>query len=913
MNLADNEKEKELWNALCNIKSKIYEFLNSANSGICTHAVKFLETMLLTFSDPSVGGNATPFKPGGFDLSTLPESGFIITRPELLTQGHEILKALLNRLEDDSLPASNVTAIINSLTVIVKQRTQFIMEITDILVSYHTNIPEKLTKTQKKSITHALKMAMNVILKLHITGPWNDKLQQCLSGRIAKGTKRKANQEEFGSSKIAKTQSRPYMSHLTAPSGIPINANTKFVINPQSFYHVLQLPLEMVTELVLENLKAMVVLEPQQMSPLDPRSMLQKQDQLEQSPKEPRTIKEEEVTKPNEKMIIEDSEPIDSSNNDQKQEEDGSSYLPPSIGSRSLSRLLQSASEKSKRLENNPAASYTDDVIISKIASILPLEDQGIKMILDFISHSISLNNEDRVISGKPSQAKNIILYWLHLEYVRLLIDNSEENQSRYDEILNRILLTLSAITEDIEDSLFASVIINLPLINENVFLKLREYCEDPVKVIGGLSTLRELVVLRPFCREQSLEMLLSFVGHQDDIICTEAIKLITQKKVLQAEHVYQQVKDFALKMMNSLNTEEYLSFVSSAETKQQIKEVSDLQEDKQEDKSQPIVQEINAQIIENDIEKRLLLFTALCLKKHELVRDFLEALEKTSNTQIKRVMLRIYGDIIRKIGQNSEGLLNLISSYPLNLDRYILRALHILTDRVDPIPTLVKVVLDVYKNTKDDPRLLIFILTGLSREEVIHYLPTVVALPKEDLGRAINRLLDPKRNTSLKPADLLVQLHLINAPKHELPWEKLVEATQFCFNKPDIVVNKEVLASVLQQLVDIKPLPHLFMRTVNQTIEKCAELTSFVMGILSKLISKQIWADEVQWRGFIMACSKSLPHSVHVILQLPAKQFENVLVEIPNLKERIMSHLEQTNKMNSVPIDLQRILDAST
>ena len=52
---------------------------------------------------------------------------------------------------------------------------------------------------------------------------------------------------------------------------------------------------------------------------------------------------------------------------------------------------------------------------------------------------------------------------------------------------------------------------------------------------------------------------------------------------------------------------------------------------------------------------------------------------------------------------------------------------------------------------------------------------------------------------------------------------------------------TQEVLAVVLQQLLEQTPIPMLFMRTVIQSLRVCPKLSNFVMTILTKLISKQV------------------------------------------------------------------------
>lgn len=54
-------------------------------------------------------------------------------------------------------------------------------------------------------------------------------------------------------------------------------------------------------------------------------------------------------------------------------------------------------------------------------------------------------------------------------------------------------------------------------------------------------------------------------------------------------------------------------------------------------------------------------------------------------------------------------------------------------------------------------------------------------------------------------------------------------------------VYTQEVLAVVLQQLMDQTPLPTLLMRTVIQALGSYPRLSGFVMNILQRLILKKV------------------------------------------------------------------------
>lgn len=64
--------------------------------------------------------------------------------------------------------------------------------------------------------------------------------------------------------------------------------------------------------------------------------------------------------------------------------------------------------------------------------------------------------------------------------------------------------------------------------------------------------------------------------------------------------------------------------------------------------------------------------------------------------------------------------------------------------------------------------------------------------------------------------------------------------ATSICFNERSIY-TEDVLVIVLKQLVQINPIPILFMRTVLQTLALHPKMIDFIMNILQQLIEKQV------------------------------------------------------------------------
>ena len=67
-----------------------------------------------------------------------------------------------------------------------------------------------------------------------------------------------------------------------------------------------------------------------------------------------------------------------------------------------------------------------------------------------------------------------------------------------------------------------------------------------------------------------------------------------------------------------------------------------------------------------------------------------------------------------------------------------------------------------------------------------------------------------------------------------------VVSASNMCFAEKT-VYTQEVLAVVLQHLMDLQMLPTLLMRTVIQSLAMYPKLIGFIMNIMQRLIHKQV------------------------------------------------------------------------
>lgn len=123
-------------------------------------------------------------------------------------------------------------------------------------------------------------------------------------------------------------------------------------------------------------------------------------------------------------------------------------------------------------------------------------------------------------------------------------------------------------------------------------------------------------------------------------------------------------------------------------------------------------------------------------------------------------------------------------------------------------------------------------------------------------------------------------------------------------------IFRSEILAVVMNQLVDAPVLPTLFLRTVRaqfkasysdvlilgqviQAVTTYRSLVAFVSTILfTRLITKKIWTNPPLWDGFIRCAKVIAPASYGALLQLPKDQLRELADKQPSLKAGLREYV---------------------
>lgn len=439
-------------------------------------------------------------------------------------------------------------------------------------------------------------------------------------------------------------------------------------------------------------------------------------------------------------------------------------------------------------------------------------------------------------------------------------------------------------------------------------------------RVTQGLSTVWSLILLRPSLRSVLLKIALQSAVHHLEEVRMKAIRLVANK-LYPLPSIALQIEEFAQGMLLSV-VERYVSDLADTE-----KYNSQLQKNpdmvltlNDQARGETISKDPSAHTTESctpgslsttsisQAQRYMSLYFALCTKKHALLRQIFITYQNAPD-HVKQAVDRHIPILIRTMGA-SPALLEIISDPPDGSENLFMQVLQTLTDGTVPSAELISTIKNLYETKKKDIEILFPILSYLPKEEVLSMFSRIVNLPQDKFQAALSRLLQGTMPSGpvLTPPEVLIAIHGIDPDKDGIPLKKVTDACNACFEQKQIF-TQQVIAKVLNQLVEQIPLPLLFMRTVLQAIGAFPALVDFIMEILSRLVNKQIWKYPKLWVGFLKCAQLTQPHSFNVLLQLPAAQLEGALNKIPALKAPLAAHANQSSAKSTLPRSILVVL----
>ncbi|KAI4316049.1 hypothetical protein L6164_024067 [Bauhinia variegata] len=553
--------------------------------------------------------------------------------------------------------------------------------------------------------------------------------------------------------------------------------------------------------------------------------------------------------------------------------------------------------------------------------------------------YDVVLMLQKHTMDDQWQKGHELVLHALYHLYCLTILDSAGNSSSTAVLYENFLLGVAKSLLHSFpaSDKSFSRLLGEVPLLPESSLNILEDLCysdvidqhgkiiRDVERVTQGLGAIWSLILGRPQNRQACLGIALKCAVHPQDEIRAKAIRLVANK-LYQLSYISEDIEHFAKSMLMSA-VDQQLSdtgLSQSGPTEQRAEaEVDDSQERTSQVSestasetdatgvTKPVVQS-GSPLSFSEAQRLISLFFALCTKKPHLLQIVFNVYGRAPKT-VKQAFHRHIPIVIRALGQSYSDLLHIISDPPQGSENLLTLVLQILTQETTPSSDLIATVKRLYETKLKDVTILVPLLSSLSKNEVLPIFPGLVNLPLEKFQKALAHILQGSAHTgpALTPVEVLIAIHGIVPEKDGPTLKKIMDACSACFEQRT-VFTQQVLAKALNQMVDQTPLPLLFMRTVIQAIDAFPALVDFVMEILSKLVTKQVWRMPKLWVGFLKCVYQTQPRSFHVLLQLPPPQLESALNKHANLKGPLAAYANQPTVKSSLPKSILGVLGLS-
>lgn len=958
---AVSERQEACWDLVTQMKGDVLALLDSENDGVRTHAIKFTESLIITLSPRTSDSDIPKRQEGDISLDKVPKDHSYIRYDVLCDEGKTALERLLKFMVHPAITSINLTTALGSLATIARQRPMFMSEVVQAYEMLHANLPPTLAKSQVSSVRKNLKLHLVAVLKHPCSLEFQGQISTLLldlgmpQSEITRSTpapreqRKRQRHEQYKEGKKVKIEptlieddeDKEEPAPLSVPKPAPVPVAQSAIDLTAEFLHPLLNP-ENVANLVLismvylpdvmpasfqatytpvesagtdAQIKHLARLMATQMTAagigpgLEQTKARDYEAGKEDGDDDDAVGKDLLIKRKNPAVMMGQAISVVGGYQEKNPSQDAPAAvkrLPEPILPTTQTKLAGASGRKKVfRLSDvvQPLSESQIEKLTSKAVGRILHSEKAIaqsgmshvrvKLLSRLVTQFEGMMKEDVLgfILDDIRTRSDLAFSLLYQEYNTYLSQLPTGLLDSYDHCLYTLLSGLQEKPEQ-RDGLFTKLVLEAPIITESALEVIRRYCEDESRVYLGMTTLKELIVKRPSRQFQYLHVLLDLSSHEKEKVRTTALAFL--KRMYEKDHLRDYIEKFALNYMQLLVHPNPPSLLFGA------------------DKDT----EVAAPWTEETVRQCLFLYLSLLPLNHRLVHE-LASVYTEAIADIKRSVLRAIEQPIRGMGMSSPELLLLVENCPKGAETLVTRCLHILTDKVPPSPELVERVRDLYHKRVPDVRFLIPVINGLEKNEVIQALPKLIKLNPIVVKEVFNRLLGTQHSegsssvSPLTPGDLLIALHNIDSTKCDM--KSIIKATNLCFGEKNVYTS-EVLAVVMQQLMEQSPLPMLLMRTVIQSLTMYPRLGGFVMNILSRLIVKQVWKYPKVWEGFVKCCQRTKPQSYSVLLQLPPAQLTSVFERCPEMREPLLLHVHSftPHQQAHIPASIMSVLEAN-
>lgn len=934
------------------------------NDGIRTNAIKFLEGVIIlqTHHEEDSMKRETDFS-----LDDIPLTLKIARRRKLEDEARNIFDSLLKFHAASHISSVNLIACTGSLCTIAKMRPVLMSVVVDALKNLLVNLPPTLTDSQVGSVRKHLKMQLINILKQNAAyemqqtiiamlidlGASNQEISKALPKMNKQEQQRRAKRALENATAAAAKRIKQEKEKVPPKRQMEIDYDEveeqklrSNKMNETFIVEALQKD-ETIVDLTMASMRHLPNEMPEQFKKvykpimgLTTQQVVQKiaeglavmmtekrigpgASQITREP--PMKVK---VTLEEEKNIIlgmrKDGFDVDEEMMDLTQEksaedidarrEEATKKLRENMerlkGEQAMIPIMKQRAKSLKLQEVTKPMSRTvkEKFLLDAVTRILHAERASIvggasvkrRKILSVLAATFTASVRETIIGFIMKDLKSRIdlaFSWLFEEYSLFqgftrhsYIKTEQKPDYAYNRLLNELIVGVTECT-DIEvnkELILRKIFLEAPILSDESIEQLITMCELTEFSDCAMTLVKDLAVHRPPKKQKFLQILLRYSVHENLTLREKAIENIL---CLYAEHkiMMNKIEDYALM---------WLGYLEKASPPEQMFSANY-------GRPEPMT------VWNEPLAKVCLSLLFALMPYFEKLIDNLCGIYVGTSAEMKRTILKAIEVPVKKMGPDSFEILKLIELCPKGSETLITRIIYILTEKRMPNAELVKRVRELYQTKVSDVRLLIPVINGLSKQEVINSLPKILKLNptivKEVFGRLLGIGKESDITLPISAIELMVALHTMDPAKVEIKF--VVKATTLCLAEKDCY-TQDVLAIVLQQLVNLTPLPTLLMRTVIQSLTLYPRMAGYITNLLQRLIPKQVWRQKVIWDGFLKCCQRLKPNSFPVLMNLPPPQLIEALNTCPELRQPMIDHANsliesQSGAVSKITMDI--------
>ena len=536
--------------------------------------------------------------------------------------------------------------------------------------------------------------------------------------------------------------------------------------------------------------------------------------------------------------------------------------------------------------------------LVARLAVLFPVTDNAFEAVVSTIMQDYEGN--------EGHETFNLLLLMLFLEGSENGNDNGngtgreaehedEQSNERYESALQIILDGLREALPETSKALPA-LLMEVPILPSELTAAFADGLlqdADPSTNSVGLVICRDVVLTRPRCRQQVLDLVLKVCTSSNANLRSKAIRMCTNQ--LFSENALQTAIETAAARFL---TEAVNQAVASGTKTKDAADAADAAE----------AAEATDDTGKFNPDQLTDLYCALTTKKSSMLLALFQAYGASPNdSSIRKSLLDKCSNIAEAVGPGDKNVLSIIQAPPPGSEDLVMSVLDSFTLDMPGRP-LVDSVLKYFEQHPNSLSFIVPVLPGMTKNEAIKLVPSLIQLPETTLIEAIMRLCtviyEEQSAPVITPAEILTLLHMVDDRKL---LKSTIAAINVCLGVGTLFTS-EVLAASLSQLITRIPLPQLFMRTVIQSISVAPKLRGFIVDLLGQLVTNQIWTNTTQWKGWIMAAQQTAPDSFPAILRLPPSG--NVLDQaLTGLQPETRARVVERGLKESLPENVTTVL----